>query len=83
MVPAEESATGGRRDPKDLDEDEVRLDELLDDLAIDADGDEPEQDEEGDPVDASQDPVLPSPQQEEGKAAGSVFEFNPSGMKFV
>lgn len=69
-----------------LDADEVRLDELLDDLAIE--GDEPEPDEEGpdgetrlgtiaeDDEEGANDPVaVPSPQ--------PAFDFNPSGMKFV
>lgn len=69
-----------------LDADEVRLDELLDDLAIE--GDEPEPDEEGPDgqvrlgtiaegdEEGTNDPVaVPSPQ--------PAFEFNPSGMKFV
>jgi hypothetical protein len=80
----EEEGAGKRR----LDEDEVRLEELLDDLAIDND-DEPEPDQEGtegalhtihegdEGDDGANDPVAIPPGQ------ATAFDFNPSGMKFV
>lgn len=63
------------RDRRTLDEDEVRLDELLDDLALEEAA--PEADVEADGIAAA---VV------NGASAGaeqSVFAFDPAGMKFV
>lgn len=79
--------TDAERDEKGSEEDEVGLDELLDDLAIDEGDDEPEPDVEAEGVPAlgagagdeaaEHDPV------EVPQGATNVFAFNTTGMKFV
>ena len=71
-----------------LDDDEVRLDELLDDLAIEEGEHEHEPDVEAegatlpaavaDDEEGTNDPVLPA-----SEGAKTIFAFNPAGMKFV
>ena len=67
------------RDRRTLDEDEVRLDELLDDLALEEAAPEADVEEEGSAIAAA---IV------NGAAASaggeqSVFAFDPAGMKFV
>ena len=67
------------RDRRTLDEDEVRLDELLDDLALEEAAPEADVEEEGSAIAAA---IVNGAAASAG-AEQSVFAFDPAGMKFV
>jgi len=68
------------RDRRTLDEDEVRLDELLDDLALEEAAPEADIEEEGSAIAAA---IVNGAAGASAGGEQSVFAFDPAGMKFV